>query len=132
MWSWLSKIDPNTVLLGVSLIGSVVTWAYHSIRGDEKESAGDLAEGTARQLAQVAVDMYGKLPPQQAQLQIAGWMTDKLWGELGKAGIQRNPALDLIVRAAAAHGVADAMELIQKFAAPPTPQAIPITSGGSK
>lgn len=110
MWSWLSKLDPNTVLGALAVIGSVATWAYHKVRGDQAASFEDTFRGLGKQVIHLLMaDTSVTAATEPAILKARA--SELLWKLVGTS-IPRNALTEGIANTLIEHVVGDTLKLL--------------------
>lgn len=125
MWSWLTKIDPNTVIAIVVALG---TYVYHQIAGGSKApSFGDQLKAFGRQVLQIVL-----ADPAVSVANVEPLITSELWALATRAGIPRNATTQAIANPIIAELVGEAMAELRKAALPSQQQIDAIVRSISK
>lgn len=107
--SWLSQINPNTVLGLVGLLGGVATWLWTKIRGGTVDSFTDVITGLGKQ----AIHTLLTDPTISSQIDpsvLAARATTVLTQLARTIGISSNAITDALIKATAQHVVGDILE----------------------
>lgn len=105
MWSWLSQINPNTI---IAIIGGVAVYVYHQIRGDKSDSFSDQLRGLGKQVIHALVTDPA-INSQSTVDAIKAKASSLLWSAAIKAGIPRNSVTEGIATALLDHIVGDVL-----------------------
>lgn len=98
MWSWLIKVDPNTVLAIVSVVGA---WVYRRIAGDRAKTIEEIVNGAVRAiLAEIAEHVPTSVPVETWLTGARTYVLSRIWTALAKVKIKKSPELERIVKAA--------------------------------
>ncbi len=110
MWSWLYKIDPNTVFVVVSTLGG---WLYHKIAGKRAKTIEEIVAGAVKAiLSEIAEHVPTNVPIELWLKGARTYVSDRIWKALEKVGIGKSPALERIVSAALERATAELAERI--------------------
>src|SRR5262249_44074591 len=97
---WLALLDPNVVMILVSLLGMSGTWLYHKIKGDKATSVSDLIDSI---LANISHELLSEYSGQD----LASYLSDArdkfenlIWQILAKRGVQKTEILEPVVHLA--------------------------------
>ncbi len=110
---FLSKLDPNVVLVLVGAATSLAGWIYHKAKGDKTDEHADTFQGVMRN---VLHDLLPVLRFDTTQAELRVLVGTLAWKGLAKAGIPKNGLSEAIVNAGIEHTVADALDFIREYA----------------
>ena len=105
MWSFLAKVDPNTVIGVLTLFGSVGGWLWHKARGEATSSFAETINGA---IDSIVFEMFGELTDDEAsRANVQGYLASirarverHVWTVLAKRNVPRNPTTERLVHAA--------------------------------
>lgn len=124
MLSWLSHIDPNTVLALATL---VVGWVYHRVRGDSQASLLDSLKSLGAQVVHLLVTdptITSQTNLDTIKLRARSYLLELA----GKAGIPDNSLTDAIVTQIVEQIVAKALAELRSIDATPNLRQIAETA----
>jgi hypothetical protein len=107
-----SKLDPNTVLIVGSLVGSFGTWLWHKISGDKTDSFDETIRGLGKQaIHELLMDpsVSAALSAEAMQAKAEAFLT----AAASKLGLPINTITTAIIKTTAAHVVGDAQEQLR-------------------
>lgn len=108
MLDWLGKLDPNTVISLVVLVGSLGAWAVKKIRGEQTDSLDDLLRGFGKQVIHVLLtdpQVTAAISP-DALKKLA---SEQLWKLASLAKVPRNATTNALADNLVEHIVGDTL-----------------------
>lgn len=106
--SWLSKIDPNTVIGLIGLLGTVATWAWSKLHGNKVASFTDVITGLGKQAIHTLMLDPTVIAATDTK-ELAARAASVLTGLARSIGIPSNAITDALIQATAQHVVGDVL-----------------------
>jgi hypothetical protein len=97
----IPPIDPNAVIVAVSLLSSVATWLYHKVRGDKHESVSDALGSTIEGVVLKVAESDDDIATIRTKLTIAAEQG------LSRLGVKHSAATDFIIAQLVERGVTE-------------------------
>jgi len=106
--NWLLKLDPDTVVMAISLMSSVGGWIWHKIRGETQQSFRSVIGSVVDNLIFEVLDNDEAV----ARAEMKGYLryardyvTKHAWDVFAKRGVPRNAATERLFNEAIEAGV---------------------------
>ncbi len=117
MLTWLTKLDPNTVVGALTLLASVAAALWHKAKGDTHDTWADTFEALGRQLAHdVLANPALATPAAALGGQVRDYVTRELWAAAQRIGIPKTAATSAMVAAVVEQVSADVLDELKKAA----------------